>query len=127
MKMRTDDAARRLEFPILGPPNLRLPVTTTLPVWGGWVCTWFFLGLAAWALTPSLGWFLLLGIIPTGWLAARIMARLRPHINRVTPIRYWTHTARHEVTTPRVPTRTTWHTTTVPREIFTPVPQRKRR
>ncbi|MGL5910647.1 MAG: hypothetical protein ACRCZP_11640 [Phycicoccus sp.] len=128
MKVRTDDAARRLEFPLLGPTNMRFPVTTTLPIWGGWFTIWTVLTTAAWALTPSIGWFLLVGIIPTGWVAARIMARVRPHIDRVTPLMYWLRTARAEIETPRVPPdAVTEHVTTITRDIFTPTPQRTRR
>ncbi|WP_426561357.1 hypothetical protein ACPPVT_14360 [Angustibacter sp. McL0619] len=99
-RLRTDDAARRLDFPV-GPPLLKAP----FPVWGVFctvtVAGWVIAGLLVSHLAPAApGPILLAACVPLA--PATILALMSKRwINRVTPLLYHLRTLVNEVRAPR--------------------------
>lgn len=125
--IRTDDAARRLEFVLLGPPGFRLVVDTTPVVWGLWLAGSVFGWATAWALLPGMGWFFLFGSWSAPALSALVVRAVRPYVDRVTPALYYARTALAEVRAPRpVSPEPVTYETTFDVSILTPVYTRKK-
>ena len=116
--LRPDDAARRLRFLYLGPPNMRWPAATfpAYGLFGAMTCTgvvWSFLTM------PNLGVWLLLELPVVIGGSALFVRWLFRRIGADTPLLYQLATLRAEITAPRPPKDTPVAATTIPASLFT--------
>lgn len=116
--LKTDDAARGLWSPYLGPPSMRWP-TASYPAYG----TFFGLALVSAGVTfanrPTIGFWIIVEL-PLVLLGSLLVTRfIFKRIKGDVTLNYQIRTLRAELGAPRPQTRTHARTRTIPASTFT--------